>query len=159
GRLLHGDPEEVLVIRRALFEHRQDLTAGFWELLENPANDPDQRFRAACALAAFAPDDPRWDKARDDVLGKLAAQQPFEVARWAELFGPVRTALLPPLAAYLEDEKRTPAERRLIANIYGSYAANLPDAHARLEKRLVEASAPDAPSEQKLELTKKQANI
>ncbi len=159
GRLLHGDPEEVLVIRQALLEHRQNLTAGLWELLENPAHDPDQRFRAACALAAFAPDDPRWDMARDDVAGKLAAQEPFEVARWTELLKPVRQALLPPLADFLEDEKRSPAERRLIANIYGNYAADVPDAYARLEKRLADESTPNALAEKKLALTKKQANI
>ncbi len=159
GRLLHGDPEEVLVVRQALFEHGQNLTAGLWELLENPANDADQRFRAACALAAFAPDDPRWDKARDDVAGKLAAQKPFEIARWTELLKPVRRALLPPLAAFLEDDRRSPAERGLIANIYGSYAADVPDAYDRLEKRLADASAPDALAEKKLALTKKQANI
>ena len=40
----------------------------------------------------------------------------------------MRQVLLPPLAAYLEDEKRSPAERDLIANIYGKYAADVPDA-------------------------------
>jgi len=159
GRLLQGDPEEVLVIRQALLEHRQNLTDGLWELLENPKEALDQRFRAACALAAVAPDDPRWDKARDEVAGKLAAQEPFAIARWADLLKPVRKALLPPLAVFLEDEKRSPAERRLIANIYGNYAADVPEAYARLEKRLAEESAPDALAEKKLELTKQQANI
>jgi formylglycine-generating enzyme required for sulfatase activity len=159
-RLLHGDPEEVLVIRQALLGHRQNLTDGFWELLGNPANDLEQRFRAACALAAFTPDDPRWEKVRDDVAGKLAAQEPFEIARWTEVLRPVRQALLPPLAAYLEDEKRSPAERRrLIANIYGNYAADVPESYARLEKWLADANAADAPAEQKLELTKKQAIV
>jgi formylglycine-generating enzyme required for sulfatase activity len=158
-RLLQGDPEEILVIRQMLLEHQQNRTDEFWELLENPANDPDQRFRAACALAAFDPDNPRWYKVRDDVAGKLAAQKPFEMARWAELLRPMRKVLLPPLAAFLEDEKRSPTERELIANIYGSYAADVPEAHARLEKRLADASAPDAPAEKQLERTKQQANL
>src|SRR5262249_27249733 len=55
-RLLHGDPDEVRVIRQALLDHQQNRSDGFWALLENSANDPDQRFRAACALAAVAPD-------------------------------------------------------------------------------------------------------
>src|SRR5262249_53676118 len=119
----------------------------------------DQRFRAACALAAFAPDDPRWQKVGDDVAGKLAAQKPFEMARWAEGLKPVRKKLLPLLAAFLEDDKRSPAGGGLIANIYGSYAADVPDAYARLEKRLADESAPDASAEKKLELTKRQANV
>jgi serine/threonine protein kinase/formylglycine-generating enzyme required for sulfatase activity len=158
-RLLHGDPDEVLVIRQALLDNQQSHNDGLWELLANPAKDPDQGFRAACALAAFAPDDPRWDQVRDDVAGKLAWQKPFEIARWTELLKPMRKVLLPPLLAFLEDEKRSPAERELIANIYGNYAADVPDAHARLEKRLADESAPDAPAEKKLELTKQQANI
>src|SRR5262249_43367081 len=109
-RLLHGDPDEVLVIRQALLDHQQNRSDGFWELLENPANDSDPRFRVACALAAFAPDDPRWDQLRDDVAGKLAAQKPFEIARWAEVLKPMRKTLLPALAAFLEDERRSPVE-------------------------------------------------
>jgi energy-coupling factor transporter ATP-binding protein EcfA2 len=97
GRLLRGDPEEVLVIRQALLKHHRNITDGLWELVKNAANDPDQRFRAACALAVFAPEDPRWEKARDDVARKLAAQEPFEIARWTELLRPVRKSLLPPL--------------------------------------------------------------
>ena len=34
---LHGDPDEVVVICAALAEHKQDLVAGWWELLNNPA--------------------------------------------------------------------------------------------------------------------------
>jgi len=108
-RLLHGDPDEVRVIRQALLDHQQNRTDGFWELLEHPANDPDQRFRAACALAAFAPNDPRWDKVRDDVAGKLAAQKPgasrsptrrsgvVPIARfWAVTVAPENSADEPP---------------------------------------------------------------
>jgi formylglycine-generating enzyme required for sulfatase activity len=110
-------------------------------------------------LAAFAPDDPRWDKVQDDVAGKLAAQKPFEIARWAEVLRPMRKVLLPPLAAFLEDEKHSPTERELIANIYGNYAADVPDAYAQLEQRLAEVSAPNAPAEEKNERTKQQANL
>jgi hypothetical protein len=142
-----------------LAPHKEALVEPLWVVLENASADPDQRFRAACALAAFAPDDPRWDKVRDDVAGKLAAQKPFEMARWTEVLKPMRKTLLLPLAAFLEDDKRSPAERGLIANIYGSYAADVPDAQARLEQRLADTSAPDALPEKKLELTKQQANI
>ena len=158
-RLLHGGPEEVAVIRKALAEHQQQVTAEMWELLENASADQDQRFLAACALAAFAPDDPRWNKARDYVAGKLAAQEPFEIGHWAKLLTPVREMLLQPLATCLEDEKRSPAERRLIANIYGNYAADASGAYAPLEKRLTGEIAADASAEKKLELTKQQANV
>jgi hypothetical protein len=96
---------------------------------------------------------------RAALSGHKADQKPFEIARWTEVLKPVGKALLPPLAAFLEDDRRSPAERALIANIYGGYAADGPAAYAELEKRLAEVSAPDAPAKQKLELTRKQANI
>ncbi len=82
GRLLQGQPQEVIVIREALSNHRQDLTERLWKLLENPQNDQDQRFRAACALAAFAPDDPRWETVGGTEAATLVVQKPFVIAQW-----------------------------------------------------------------------------
>src|SRR5947209_17334824 len=66
-RLLKGEPQEVVVIRQALLDHKADVTERLWTLLENPKNDQGRRFRAACALATFAPDDPRWENVGGDV--------------------------------------------------------------------------------------------
>ncbi len=74
GRLLQGQPQEVIVIREALSDHMQDITERLWKLLENPQNDQDQRFRAACALAAFAPDDPRWETVGGTEAATLVGQ-------------------------------------------------------------------------------------
>ncbi len=67
--------------------------------------------------------------------------------------------LIPPLADFLVDEKRSVSERGLITTIYGNFAADLPDAYARLEQQLDEKSAPDAPVDVKIALAKKQASI
>ena len=101
GRLLKGEPQEVVVIREALSATRQDLTERLWTLLENPKNDQDQRFRAACALAAFAPDDPRWEKVSGDVAATLVIQKPFVIAQWTEALKGVGRWLIPPLADFL----------------------------------------------------------
>lgn len=102
--MLHGGPDEVSVIRQALADHREDLAGGLLDLLADRTKNADEPFRAACALAAFAPDDPRWDDAADDVAAKLAAQEPFEIARWPEALpppkrsgatSPTRTASMP----------------------------------------------------------------
>src|SRR5262249_37766132 len=61
-RLLKAEPQEVIVIRKALFDHKQALMKRLWTLLENPTNDQDQRFRAACALAGIDPRSDRWLK-------------------------------------------------------------------------------------------------
>jgi len=155
-RLLKGEPQEVVVIREGLLGHKADLTERLWTLLENPKNDQDQRFRAACALAAFAPGDPRWEKASGDVAETLVIQKPFVIVQWTEVLKEVRHRLIPPLAELLVDEKRSVSERGLIANIYGTYAIDTPDAYARLEKRLAEQSEPN---DDKIALAKRHASI
>ena len=158
-RLLKGEPQEVVVIREALLGHKADLTERLWTLLENPKNDQDQRLRAACALAVFAPDDPRWEKVSGDVAATLVIQKPFVIAQWTDALKGVGRWLIPPLADFLVDEKRSVSERGLIASVYGTYAADTPDAYARLEKQLAETSEPNASVEAKIALAKKQASI
>ena len=158
GRLLKGEPQEVIVIREALFDHKQDLTERLWTLLENSQNAQDQRFRAACALAAFAPDDFRWEKVRPDVAATLVIQKAFVIAQWTHALKGVRKWLIPPLADLLVDEKRSVSERGLIATIYGTYAVDMPGAYARLEKQLNEKSSPGASVGAKVALAKKQAS-
>ena len=159
GRLLRGQPQEVVVIREALSAHRHDLTERLWALLDNPKNDQDERFRAACALAAFAPDDPRWEKVGGDVAATLVIQKPFVIAQWTDALRGVGGWLLPPLADFLVDEQRSVPERGLIATVYGTLTADTPDAYARLETQLGEKSAPEAPVDAKIALAEKQASI
>jgi len=158
-RLLGGEPQEVVVIRQELLDHKADLTERLWTLLENPKKDQAERFRAACALATFAPDDPRWENVSKDVAGTLVIQEPFVIDQWTDALKDVKRWLIPPLADFLMDEKRSITERRLIVRAYGSYAADTPDAYARLEKQLDEKIASDASVEAKIALAKKQANI
>ena len=145
GRLLRGQPQEVVVIREALSAHRHDLTERLWALLDNPKNDQDERFRAACALAAFAPDDPRWEKVGGDVAATLVIQKPFVIAQWTDALRGVGGWLLPPLADFLVDEQRSVPERGLIATVYGTLTADTPDAYARLETQLGEKAPPRLP--------------
>jgi hypothetical protein len=117
GRLLKAQPQEVIVIREALFDHQQDLTERLWILLGNPQQDQDQRLRAACALAAFAPDNPRWEKVSGDVAAALVAQKPFGIAQWIDALKGAGKWLLPTLADFLVDEKRSVSERGLAVRI------------------------------------------
>ena len=148
-RLLKAPPQEVMVIREALSGHKQELTDRLWTLLENPKNDQDQRFLAGCALATFGP-----EKASSDVAATLVIQKPFVIAQWTDALKGAEKWLIVPLADFLTDEKRSVSERGLIATIYGTYAADLPEAYARLEKQLDEKIVPD-----KVALAKRQASI
>jgi serine/threonine protein kinase/formylglycine-generating enzyme required for sulfatase activity len=158
-RLIKGEPQDVIVIRGALLDHNQELTERLWTLLENPKKSQDQRFRAACALAAFAPDDPRWEKVSGNVAATLVIQKPFVIRDWMYALKGVGKWQIPPLADFLVDEKRSISERALIATVYGTYAADMPDAYARLERHLDEISGPDASVDTKIALAKRQASI
>jgi len=158
-RLIKGEPQEVVVIREALLDHKADLTERLWTLLQNPKKDQDQRFRAACALSVFAPDEPRWEKASPAVATTLVIQKPFVLAQWTDALKGVGRWLIPPLADFLVDEKRSVSERGLIATVYGTYAAELPDAYSRLEKQLDEKGVPDALVDAKVALARRQASV
>ena len=140
--LLKGEPQEVVVIREALSDHKSVLTEPLWTFLENPKNAQAERFHAACALAAFAPDDLRWKKVSGDVAAVLMPQRPVVIDQRTDALKGARKWLLPPLADFLVDEKRSVSERGSIATIYGSYAIDTPDGYARLEKQLDEHGTP-----------------
>lgn len=158
-RLLKSEPQELVVIRDALFDHQADLTERLWTLLENTRNDQDQRIRAACTLSVFAPEDARWKQVSGDVAEMLVIQKPFVISHWADALKGVGRWLIPPLADFLGDERRSVPERGLIASIYGNYAAGIPDAYARLKKRLTETNTPDALVESQVALAKKQSSL
>ena len=159
GRLLKAEPQELVVIRQSLLEHKQDLTERLWTMLLNPQHNQDERFRAACALAAFALDDPRWKDAGPDVAAMLVIQKQFVIGQWTDAFKGAGKWLVPTLADFLADEKRSLSERGLIVTVYGTFAGNVPDAYARLEQQLDEKTKPDAAVEAKIALAKRQASI
>jgi formylglycine-generating enzyme required for sulfatase activity len=119
----------------------------------------DRRFRAACALAAYTPDDPRWQEVSGDVAARLALQDAFALGKWAEALQPIGRFLLPPLASFLQDEKRSASERGVIASLYKKFAEGRADAAARLEDVLADQNKPDASVEAKIALAKRQANV
>jgi hypothetical protein len=159
GRLLRARPEEIYVLTAALRDHREALRERLWSVLADRRADPDRRLRAACALAWYAPQDPRWQKVSGDVAEKLVTEDPLVLKVWAEALRPVRGFLLPPLAAFLEDEKRGWPEKGLSARLYGTYAEGRQDAFAPLDRLLARRAAPGTSEEAKLALARRQANV
>jgi formylglycine-generating enzyme required for sulfatase activity len=156
-RLLTGQPQEVRVIREALQPHREAVSAGLWPILEDRTQAPGHRFRAACALAAYAPEDARWQHLSGDVVGELVSQNALVMGPWAEALRPVRRSLLPPLINTLLEPGRGAGSCRTIARICVGYAEGVPDAFASLEDTLVEKSGPQAAADAKLDLARRQA--
>jgi serine/threonine protein kinase/formylglycine-generating enzyme required for sulfatase activity len=158
GRLLAAGPDEVVAIREMLAPHSDALVEPLWSVLEDRAGDPGRRLRAACALAAYTPDDGRWEKVNGDVAGRMVAENGLVVGKWAEALRPVGRALLPPLAVLLVDEKRSAAERRTLTGVYALYGEGVPDSFAPLEKILSEEAGAGADWVARLALTRRRAN-
>ncbi|HKI32519.1 MAG TPA: SUMF1/EgtB/PvdO family nonheme iron enzyme [Gemmataceae bacterium] len=158
GRLLAAEPQEVIVLREMLRPHAGALGERLWAVLEDAKGDPGQRLRAACALAAYAPDDGRWEKVSGDVAARLVAENALVIASWAGALKPVGRHLLPPLAVLLLEEKRSAESRRTITGVYAGYAEAVPDAFAPLEKVLAEEAGAGADGEARLALARRQAN-
>jgi len=136
-KLLRAPVLEVVVIRDAMvtyLDKREDVAARLWVVLEDAKKDQDQRLRAACALAAFAPQDARWPAVSTDVAERLVAQNALVLRIWIDAFQPVGNSLLPSLAGFLEDEKRSGAQRRNIATVFANYAGTASGAFVSLER-------------------------
>src|SRR5262249_29013802 len=96
-RLLAAEPHEVIVLREALRPHADTVGQQLWEVLEDAKVDPGQRLRAASALAAYSPDDSRWEKVSGDVAARLVAENALVIGPWARGLKPGGRHRLPPL--------------------------------------------------------------
>ena len=124
--MLKADPQELLVIRHALQPHRGELKEGLWQVLENPDTPKKKRLRAACVLAEYDPEGPRWNKVGPDLTAILVGQNPLMLAGWMEALWPARLKFVVPLGtAFRQSEKSE--DRYAAANILAEYAADMPD--------------------------------
>jgi serine/threonine protein kinase len=152
--LLGAEAADFAVIREELTPHREELTGRLWAELADRDADPDRRFRAACALAAYAPDDPRWGEFAGLVAAKLVTENLLVLDDWKDALQPAGKHLLPSLAAFLQEEKAG-ARRRTIAELYQAFAGGRAEAFAPLEAQL----AGGTPEGSEAESMKRRANI
>ncbi|HEV3121927.1 MAG TPA: hypothetical protein VGY53_08500, partial [Isosphaeraceae bacterium] len=95
-------PEEVIVIRDALMQHRAgDRIAAAWrDMLEGtPTELTDTQFRAAAALAKIHPNASIWFGLAEPIARKLVQENSLLLGTWRELFQPIAVRLNEPLRA------------------------------------------------------------
>jgi formylglycine-generating enzyme required for sulfatase activity len=114
---------EVLAIRTALLPFKEQFVPRLGQFLDTPEKDLLKRFRAACALAAFDPENPRWANISPEVVATLLADDPRSLRDWMEAFRPVRQELLKPLVEFFRSKDK-PVERSLATHILEDYAAD-----------------------------------
>src|SRR5262249_12469129 len=89
-RLLDADPGDFPVIRDALVPYQTDLVEELWRVMESRRDEPGRGFRAAVALATYAPTDPRWRGHEVWVAEQLVSQPSLVVRRWVDGLRPVK---------------------------------------------------------------------
>jgi serine/threonine protein kinase/formylglycine-generating enzyme required for sulfatase activity len=133
-RMFKADPDEVMLLRRALQKHQAELIPLLWPILLDRQEEPSRRFRAACALAEYDANNPSWDGVSRDVVTQLALQNPFQLIKWLEILRPAAGVLVDPLIEAFKDARRPDSERLMAANFLAEYAANRPDVLAECLK-------------------------
>jgi len=126
-RLLRADARDIAVIRQFLASHKQTLVAECWRVLEKPTQDDQGKaLQAASALALYDPQNPLWEKVRNDVANRLVAENAYVIAQWIDALRPVSKQLRDPLIAVFHDEKRRESERTLAASALAEYLSHQP---------------------------------
>jgi serine/threonine protein kinase/formylglycine-generating enzyme required for sulfatase activity len=107
--------------------------------LGNTRADPDRRFRAGCALAAYDDDPERsrtqWETSARFLAARLLTSivnDPSHYTLLVEMLKPIRDRLTDPLAATFQDRAAPESERSLATNILAEYAADAQDVLADL---------------------------
>jgi serine/threonine protein kinase len=155
-RLFDVDPQEFTTVRGALAPSKEGFIAPLWAELADVTADPRRRFRAACALADFAPEDSRWSEYAGFVTERLASENALFLVCWKDALQPVGGRLLNTLAAALEDNKWNTDEPRTLTELYRDFAGGKEEAFAPLEDRL---AGTNGPGMSKASLSKRRANV
>jgi serine/threonine protein kinase/formylglycine-generating enzyme required for sulfatase activity len=142
GPLLDEDPEDFLLVRRALYEYanRPRLVQFYGERLQDERESPDHRLRAAMMLAgllgeAQASKDPALRGAAAMLAGRLVDDLLTHPDRFHDRLAAIhaaRTVLLPPLEAIFRDASRGEAAGYMAATILVNFARDEPETLMRL---------------------------
>lgn len=126
-QLLLAEPAEFPVLRDALAGQAHDLGDSLWAVLQDPRLDPAQRFRAACALAMYEPNDARWQGSADCIAQHLVSVNPIFLGQWMAALRPIRHQCLAALSSIYRDSEATPTQRSLATTVLGDFAADKVD--------------------------------
>jgi hypothetical protein len=136
-RLLASSPVELPVIWGLLRKHEPGANKRLRSLLEDPKADPEERFRAACAVAN--PDEAlvekQWDAVTPFVTDRFLTaviKNPGDYTPLIETLRPIRKRLVPPLTTIFRDPGRSESERIFATTLLADYAGDDPDFLANL---------------------------
>jgi formylglycine-generating enzyme required for sulfatase activity len=124
--LLRLSPRPFVVVRDALSPYQERVAKRLWDVALQSDHDAQERFRAACALATYAPNDLRWAQVNKPVANHLVSLEASTLAAWREVLRPAKVRLIKPLAALFRDTSHTEQARLCAAQTLADYAAEDP---------------------------------
>src|SRR5262249_51118207 len=92
-------PDRSKLISDALAAHPEHTDAeALWEVLTGDSANPEQRLRAAAALAVLRPDDAGWERGGPLAASALLSEDRRTFSRWIDQLQPVLHSIRPTLA-------------------------------------------------------------
>jgi eukaryotic-like serine/threonine-protein kinase len=125
--LLRVSPDRFAVVRDALLPHRDGVAEPLWNVALDTNRETSPRFQAACALATYAPDDPRWGQINKIVADHLMTLEASALVAWREALRPAKAQLIEPLALIYRDAKRKEQARSFATETLADYSASQPE--------------------------------
>ena len=128
GQLPLCSPEQLPVVRKALWPYKAHLTDALWRVAQDKSQDAPRRFQAAAALAEFDPEDNRWQETAPFVTQHLTSVvSSVYLGQWPQLFQTASRALTSPLTGILADRTRSEQQREAAAFVLSDYLRDQPD--------------------------------
>jgi serine/threonine protein kinase/formylglycine-generating enzyme required for sulfatase activity len=125
--LLRVPSHEFVVVRNALLPYKGAVRDSLWTAALDPNLDVQKQFQAACALATYAPKDPRWSRLNKFVAGRLVTLESSALVPWLEALRPVKGQLIEPLTSIFRDANQDSLSRRFAAEALADYVSDRPD--------------------------------
>ena len=127
--LIESEPAELLLVRENLKSSGdlQKITDLMWTAAVDIDSTQFKRpLNAAGALAAFAPDDARWQQIADSVAKGLVKIRLTKLPDWTKVFRPVKAHLIQPLKSLMLESPDV-TQQNMAAELLADFAENDPE--------------------------------
>lgn len=121
NHLLLCTPEEFGVLLEGVIPYKAEIASLLWEILLSDTAAR-ARLRAACALASFCPDDPRWPSNAARVAEGLVGENPLHLLVWLEPLSGIRVHLIPHVRTIMSVSGEAHARRESCALVLLQFA-------------------------------------
>ncbi|MEM0926133.1 MAG: SUMF1/EgtB/PvdO family nonheme iron enzyme, partial [Planctomycetota bacterium] len=112
-------------IRSVLQPQAVHLNERLWSRAVDVAANPEDRFRAACMLSTFDPDDPRWQNLAGITTTVLLEQDPISAGAWSRLLQPAAAWIFDAMATtFRMREEASALKKELTARLLVRFGSN-----------------------------------